>query len=125
MVDLNYVFLVYNNGRGGAGGALRGLGFLTTGGRGPGCPAWSLVYNNGRGVAGGARLLLQLSVPFSLRPAVLPGPGAALGTGHHGTRAPSISCGTFRVPKATSASEVQGTNSKGQRSLCLVRHSEL
>ena len=80
-------FLVYTNGRGGAGGALRGLWFLTTRGRGPGCPAWSLVYNNGRGVAGGARLLLQLSVPFSLRPAVLPGPGAALGTGHHGTRA--------------------------------------
>lgn len=80
-------FLVYNNGRGVAGGARRGLWFITTGGRGPGCPAWSLVYNNGQGVARAARLLLQLSVPFSLRPAVLPGPGAALGAGHHGTRA--------------------------------------
>lgn len=49
-----------------AGGAWRGPWFVTAGGRG---------------------LLLQLSTPFSLHPAVLPGPGAALGAGHHGTGA--------------------------------------
>lgn len=48
------------------------------------------------------------------------------GSGQRGPgHPPSISCGTFRVPKATSACEAQGTNCKGPCSLCPVRHSEL